>query len=46
MKYTKIDSTKGTLTHETIVFKYDLESEKETIEKRLVEVNAMIAQLK
>ena len=46
MDYTKIDSTKLELTTKQIIYDYDLMREKETLEARLVVINAMLAALK
>lgn len=46
METIKIDDNSVEQTFKTIVFKVDLESEKETLEKRLIEVNSQLALLK
>ena len=46
MEYTKIDNNSIEITSKQKVFKADLLSEKETIEKRLAEVNEMLESLK
>lgn len=45
MEFTKINSKEIELVNRQRVFKEDLESEKETLEKRLVEINQLIAEL-
>ncbi len=46
MEYKKLDNNTIEQTFKTEVYKVDLLSEKETIEKRLVEVNAQLELLK
>jgi hypothetical protein len=45
MEYTKINSNEIELVNRQKVFKADLISEKETIEKRLIELNELISTL-
>jgi len=45
MEYKKLDSDSVEVTHKQKVFKADLLSEKETIEARLIELEAMLKTL-
>ena len=46
MEYTKKDAKSIEVVNRQIVFEVDLLSEKETIEKRLAEINEMLTALK
>lgn len=46
MEYKKLDSKSIEVTNKQVIFEADLKSEKETLEKRIEEINQMLNCLK